>query len=150
MERRSFFKKILGGLAAAAVASELDPERLLFVPGAKTFFLPPVKKVEQAKLIAPPVATGPAWPQKDDVTGIDWATGKDQTVYMLGRRAGKNRKVAQYLDWQMRKLTVTKSGYRGEVLDDCDLVVVDGDREIKGPELAKLQHDARGWFLRNG
>jgi hypothetical protein len=36
MNRRTF----LGVSAAAAAAMVLDPERLLWVPGAKTFFLP--------------------------------------------------------------------------------------------------------------
>lgn len=38
MNRRGF----LGTLAAALVGSTLDPERLLWVPGVKTLFVPPV------------------------------------------------------------------------------------------------------------
>lgn len=37
--RRGF----LGAMATAAAGMTLDPERLLWVPGAKTFFLPPEK-----------------------------------------------------------------------------------------------------------
>lgn len=39
MNRRAF----LAGAAAIAAAAVLDPERLLWVPGAKTFFLPSPK-----------------------------------------------------------------------------------------------------------
>lgn len=39
MNRRSFLR--LAGIGAAGMA--LDPERLLWVPGQKTFFLPTVK-----------------------------------------------------------------------------------------------------------
>lgn len=49
MNRRSFLKAIgLGTAAVAAVATgvvEFDPERALWVPGAKTFFLPPEKSL---------------------------------------------------------------------------------------------------------
>ena len=38
MNRRSF----LSGFIGAAAALTLDPERLLWVPGAKTIFVPPV------------------------------------------------------------------------------------------------------------
>jgi hypothetical protein len=41
MNRRSFLR--LAGVAAAGFA--LDPERLLWVPGRKTFFLPPSKPI---------------------------------------------------------------------------------------------------------
>ena len=46
MDRRRFLQAL--GLAAASVAAEavLDPERLLWVAGAKTIFLPPVAKPE--------------------------------------------------------------------------------------------------------
>jgi len=46
MNRRQFLA--LGtGLTAAMV---LDPERLLWVPGARTFFLPPEKRVVEAAI----------------------------------------------------------------------------------------------------
>lgn len=48
MIRRSFLRVLgLGAAAAAAtpLLEQLDPERLLWVPGAKTFFLPPVEPV---------------------------------------------------------------------------------------------------------
>lgn len=54
MNRRLFIQTILGSVAAAAVASELDPERLLWVPGSKTIFLPAPKTVETAELIQQP------------------------------------------------------------------------------------------------
>lgn len=37
MERRHFLRSITAGLAAAA----LDPEKLLWIPGQKTIFIPP-------------------------------------------------------------------------------------------------------------
>lgn len=49
--RRGF----LSALAVAVAGSTLDPERLLWVPGAKTIFLPPVKSVTRMTrvLVAP-------------------------------------------------------------------------------------------------
>lgn len=41
MNRRDFLKRLMGG-AAAVVAHELDLDRLLWVPGEKTIFLPSV------------------------------------------------------------------------------------------------------------
>ena len=49
MDRRGFLNLLgLAGASAAAVAAgalELDPERLLWVPGQKSIFLPPEKSV---------------------------------------------------------------------------------------------------------
>ena len=50
--RRGFF----GAIAAAAVGLALDPDRLLWVPGQKTIFLPSVRQatsVEMAELLRP-------------------------------------------------------------------------------------------------
>lgn len=38
--RRSFLTRLAGAAAAAVAIGELDPEKLLWVPGAKTIFLP--------------------------------------------------------------------------------------------------------------
>lgn len=48
MNRRAFFQRVLGGVAAATVAPllELDPERALWVPGKKTIFLPPAPTIQ--------------------------------------------------------------------------------------------------------
>jgi hypothetical protein len=43
MNRRGFLQTLAAGLAGAA----LDPERLLWKPGAKTFFLPTLKPIVQ-------------------------------------------------------------------------------------------------------
>ncbi len=40
MDRRNFLRTLIGGLAGTAAASTLDLDKLLWVPGAKTFFLP--------------------------------------------------------------------------------------------------------------
>ena len=46
MNRRSFLHRMTMGVAAAvAVAADLDPEKLLWVPGARTIFLPPEKRL---------------------------------------------------------------------------------------------------------
>lgn len=50
MNRRAFLKT-LAAAAAGAVAAEFDPERLLWVPGQKTFFLPPEKRLVTAKTL---------------------------------------------------------------------------------------------------
>lgn len=42
MNRRNFIKLISGGAAAAFV---LDPEQLLWVPGQKTIFIPPERRL---------------------------------------------------------------------------------------------------------
>src|SRR5690606_38205400 len=41
MDRRAFLKALTTGLAATAATAVIDPEELLWVPGAKTYFLPP-------------------------------------------------------------------------------------------------------------
>jgi hypothetical protein len=41
MNRRGFLQLLGMGAAGAMLGVELDPERLLWVPGAKTIFLPP-------------------------------------------------------------------------------------------------------------
>lgn len=47
MDRRDFLKRLAGaaaiGTAAVVAGIDLDPERLLWVPGKKTIFLPPAK-----------------------------------------------------------------------------------------------------------
>jgi hypothetical protein len=43
-------RKFLALGAAAATAMVLDPERLLWVPGARTFYLPPEKRVVAAAI----------------------------------------------------------------------------------------------------
>lgn len=45
MNRRGFLGRLAGAAAAAVMAAELDPGRLLWVPGTKTFFLPPEKRL---------------------------------------------------------------------------------------------------------
>lgn len=40
MDRRSFLRALLTGAAGAIAAHELDLDRLLWVPGERTFFLP--------------------------------------------------------------------------------------------------------------
>lgn len=41
MNRRDFLARLLSSAAGAAVASTLDLDKLLWVPGEKTIFLPP-------------------------------------------------------------------------------------------------------------
>lgn len=43
MKRREFFKWLAAGAATIVGASEVDIDRLLWVPGEKTIFLPPEK-----------------------------------------------------------------------------------------------------------
>ncbi len=42
MERRQFLKRFFAGAAGAAVAATLDVDKLLWVPGEKKIFIPPV------------------------------------------------------------------------------------------------------------
>lgn len=44
MNRRSFLRTLATGMATAAAAAVIDPEQLLWVPGRKTFFLPPERR----------------------------------------------------------------------------------------------------------
>jgi hypothetical protein len=69
MNRRHFLQ-VLGG-AAAAIA--LDPERALWVPGAKTIFLPPERRVEPATTIT----TGGVGFKKGDVFTIEGCYVRD-------------------------------------------------------------------------
>lgn len=45
MNRRDFLRLVGLGAVGAAAAATFDPERLLWVPGAKTFFLPSTKPI---------------------------------------------------------------------------------------------------------
>ncbi len=45
MNRRGFLKWLAAGTAAIVGAGEIDVDRLLWVPGEKTIFLPPEKKL---------------------------------------------------------------------------------------------------------
>lgn len=45
MDRRNFLFRMAGAAAAALAATELDPDKLLWVPGKKTFFLPAEKTI---------------------------------------------------------------------------------------------------------
>jgi hypothetical protein len=45
VNRRDFLRLVGLGAAGAALAATIDPEQLLWVPGAKTFFLPPARPV---------------------------------------------------------------------------------------------------------
>lgn len=49
MNRRDFLRRLVvgtvGATASIAAGLELDPERLLWVPGQKTFFLPPAPSI---------------------------------------------------------------------------------------------------------
>lgn len=42
MNRRAFLRTLTSGLAATAALGAVDPEALLWTPGAKTIILPPV------------------------------------------------------------------------------------------------------------
>lgn len=46
MNRRGFFGRLAAGAAAVVAASELDPDFLVWKPGAKTVFIPPAKAVQ--------------------------------------------------------------------------------------------------------
>lgn len=62
MERRGFLKTLFGGAAAAVAGTMLDPEKLLWVPGAKTIFLPAgdiaIKNVRAATMAEQAQITG--------------------------------------------------------------------------------------------
>lgn len=44
MDRRAFLRRFGLGAAAVVTTAVLDPERMLWVPGQKTVFLPPVTR----------------------------------------------------------------------------------------------------------
>ena len=54
VSRRGFIQTLAASAAAAAAYEVIDPERLLWVPGQKTIFMPPVKRFERADLIVSP------------------------------------------------------------------------------------------------
>lgn len=66
MNRREFVKLITGSTLAAAGMSVLDPEMLLYKPGARTFFLPSAPVV-----LAPQIVSG--------------AEAVDTLAYVMGR-----------------------------------------------------------------
>ena len=67
ISRRSLFKALLGGIAAA---STLDPERLLWVPGAKAISIPPTPKLAFAKDAFEVVGQGLGVLKRGDVVTI--------------------------------------------------------------------------------
>jgi hypothetical protein len=50
LDRRGFLKSLLIGGSAAAVTAVLDPEKLLWIPGQKTFFIPEMVKPKNLRL----------------------------------------------------------------------------------------------------
>jgi len=52
MDRRAFLRALLSGAAGAVAAHTLDLDRLLWMPGARTIFLPPVETFELDPLAA--------------------------------------------------------------------------------------------------
>jgi hypothetical protein len=55
MDRRSFFRRALGAVTAAAAVLEIDPERLLWTP-TKTFFIPDAPAIKNVKIVPATVA----------------------------------------------------------------------------------------------
>ena len=45
MNRRAFLSTLSATIGAGIVSATLDPERLLWVPGAKTIFVPPPREL---------------------------------------------------------------------------------------------------------
>jgi hypothetical protein len=68
MNRRGFIRRVLGAVAAGAV---LDVDCLLWVPGAKTIFLPTLEPVRCHTLITP------AWIARDVAQAF-----KNQLVFL--------------------------------------------------------------------
>lgn len=68
MNRRGFLRSVLTAAAGVTISSLIpdDPERLLWVPGAKTIFLPPDQKI-----VEPTILAGSRLLKKGDVFTID-------------------------------------------------------------------------------
>lgn len=52
ISRRSFFGRMASAVAGVALL-DVDPEKLLWVPGAKTIFLPPAPTIRKPPLFGP-------------------------------------------------------------------------------------------------
>lgn len=77
MDRRTFFRLVTTGAAAAVAGTMLDPERLLWVPGAKTIFLPN-PKIVTAQTIEQAVEDGLMVKYPD---GTIWTMRGDMALY---------------------------------------------------------------------
>lgn len=130
MNRRDFVKTILQGVAAAAVASDLDPERLLWKPGAKTIFLPaptPVEVVEPVKLFT------------------------SQDAVRLERRSLRRLTAEEAGQPGRYRIDLNESAYahdmrNGGVFSGFSLVTVDG-RPLRSAEFHRLMETAQGEVL---
>ena len=72
ISRRGFLWSAASAIAAGVASSELDPERLLWVPGAKTIFLPS-QTIETATTLNEAVERGMI---------IDWPGGYQHTIFL--------------------------------------------------------------------
>lgn len=50
IDRRGFLRSLLGGAVGLAIAPTLDLDKLLWVPGAKSIFLPAVPRITLAEI----------------------------------------------------------------------------------------------------
>lgn len=107
MNRRGF----LGLLGTAAAGLMLDPERLLWVPGAKTIFLPTKR----------PSIWSPVSLTRGDIFTVDG-------IYSINPRTGRETPHAQ-------QFVITADVTSGEVLlaDVCPRLIFDGEwRNVHG------------------
>lgn len=77
MKRRDFLARLLAGATGAALAATVDLDKLLWVPGARTIFLPSVQ---------------PA------LLGVDWAQGQDGISIRFVRQFDVASELVERLD----------------------------------------------------
>jgi hypothetical protein len=52
LNRRSFLRLLVSGVAGTVASAELDIDRLLWIPGAKTFFIPNNPTISLGQIVA--------------------------------------------------------------------------------------------------
>jgi len=121
MTRRGFLGRIAAGVAAAAVAgTEFDLERALWVPGAKTIFLPePVVAPTPAMIAAitapnPSLFGGHVW----TLTNLNGEYDFDHKWHLIGgRRCGKVLTQEQLEDAQVALFPGVPDSFFAQRLD---------------------------------
>jgi 23S rRNA A1618 N6-methylase RlmF len=103
MNRRSFLTRLIAGTAAATVVGfELDPERALWTPGKKTFFLPSLTDITEYEVT---ICNGPVYESRNVFLTPDFITKESlrvlQNNLMMAKRFRRDYDFNDGKQWTM-------------------------------------------------